>query len=300
MVLQQPKSEFLEDLRTKIQDQKKIDIKDIKDHVVECSMDQYGSRFIQQKYDVTTEEEKDLIFTEILPLANSLMNDVFGNYVVQKLFEYGTDIQRATLAEQLLGGVLKLTKSMYGCRVVQKALDVISLDQQKLLVQELKDSVLDCIYDQNGNHVIQKCIEKMPHESIDFIVNAIHETKDAVSQLCVHTYGCRVIQRILENCQDRQTRPIIDSVISDLHNLTNDQFGNYVIQHILEQGKSPEDKNKIVKSIKGKVIELSNHKYASNVVEKSLAYGSDSDRKEIIDEILKSNNYDLTDEITGG
>jgi pumilio RNA-binding family len=77
---------------------------------------------------VTTEEEKELIFSEILPQANSLMNDVFGNYVVQKLFEYGSDLQRATLAEQLLGNVYKLTKSMYGCRVVQKALEVISLE----------------------------------------------------------------------------------------------------------------------------------------------------------------------------
>lgn len=67
---------------------------------------------------MTIPEEKELIFNEILPEANSLMNDVFGNYVVQKLFEYGTDLQRATLAEQLLGNVLKLTKSMYGCRVV--------------------------------------------------------------------------------------------------------------------------------------------------------------------------------------
>ena len=97
--IQLPKSEFLEELRGKIQNGKKIEIKDIKDHVVECAMDQYGSRFIQQKYDTTTPDEKELIFSEILPEANNLMNDVFGNYVVQKLFEYGTDHQRATLAE---------------------------------------------------------------------------------------------------------------------------------------------------------------------------------------------------------
>jgi len=41
-----------------------------------------------------------------------------------------------------------------------------------------------------------------------------------------------------------------------------------------------------VKSIKGKVIELSNHKFASNVVEKCLEHGSDKDKKEIIDEFL--------------
>jgi hypothetical protein len=46
-VVQVAKSEFLEDLRNKIQNGKKIEIRDIKDHVVECSMDQYGSRFIQ-------------------------------------------------------------------------------------------------------------------------------------------------------------------------------------------------------------------------------------------------------------
>ena len=82
----------MEDLRVKIQsNQNKINIADLKGHVIECAMDQYGSRFIQQKYDVTPPEEKDLIFSEILPEALSLMNDVFGNYVVQKLFEYGTN-----------------------------------------------------------------------------------------------------------------------------------------------------------------------------------------------------------------
>lgn len=57
---------------------------------------------------------------------------------------------------------------------------------------------------------------------------------------------------------------------------------------MLEHGKIQEDKNKIVRSIKGKVVELSNHKFASNVVEKCLEYGSDKDKVDLIEEFLES------------
>jgi pumilio RNA-binding family len=50
-----------------------------------CSADQYGSRFIQQKLETASIEEKDMVFSEIMPQALTLMTDVFGNYVVQKV-----------------------------------------------------------------------------------------------------------------------------------------------------------------------------------------------------------------------
>lgn len=52
------------------------------------SSDQYGSRFIQQKLETASVEEKDMVFHEIMPQALSLMTDVFGNYVVQKVCFY--------------------------------------------------------------------------------------------------------------------------------------------------------------------------------------------------------------------
>lgn len=48
-------------------------------------MDQYGSRFIQQKLETATDEEKNAIFPEIFPYSRTLMTDVFGNYVIQKV-----------------------------------------------------------------------------------------------------------------------------------------------------------------------------------------------------------------------
>lgn len=52
---------------------------------IKRSGDQHGSRFIQQKLEMCSIEEKESVFKEVLPNASSLITDVFGNYVIQKV-----------------------------------------------------------------------------------------------------------------------------------------------------------------------------------------------------------------------
>ena len=182
----------------------KFELSDIYGHIIEFSSDQHGSRFIQQKLETATEEEKQRVFNEILPDALTLMIDVFGNYVIQKFFEYGSREQIQRLSMVLEGHVLQLSLQMYGCRVIQKllqALDVLEYNQIEKLVHEIEGNVLKCVKDQNGNHVIQKCIEKVPSPIIQFIVDSF---AGQVYSLAIHPYGCRVIQRILEHCEEKQ------------------------------------------------------------------------------------------------
>lgn len=55
---------------------------DIFGYIVEFSGDQHGSRFIQQRLETATSEEKQIVFDEIVPdSALQLIQDVFGNYV---------------------------------------------------------------------------------------------------------------------------------------------------------------------------------------------------------------------------
>lgn len=60
-----------------------LQLRDVAGHFAEFSMDQHGSRFIQQKLERATNTEKDLVFHEIINSAPQLMTDVFGNYVIQ-------------------------------------------------------------------------------------------------------------------------------------------------------------------------------------------------------------------------
>ncbi|KAI4983113.1 hypothetical protein ZWY2020_023605 [Hordeum vulgare] len=276
-------SSLLEEFKTN--KTRSFELLDIVGHVVEFSSDQYGSRFIQQKLETASTEEKNMIFPEILPQAQTLMTDVFGNYVIQKFFEYGTEPQKKQLANLLKGHVYTLSTQMYGCRVIQKALEVVGVEQQTQMALELDGNaiIMKCVRDQNGNHVIQKCIECIPQERIQFIISAFY---GQVVELSTHPYGCRVIQRVLEHCDDESTQnAMMEEIMQCVVPLTQDQYGNYVIQHVLQHGK-PEERTSIITQLAGQIVKMSQQKFASNVVEKCLSFGSPEERQILINEML--------------
>ncbi|OTA66799.1 ARM repeat-containing protein [Hypoxylon sp. EC38] len=271
------RSVLLEEFRSNAKSNKRYELKDIYNHIVEFSGDQHGSRFIQEKLQTANSDEKDQVFREIEPNTLQLMKDVFGNYVIQKFFEHGNQVQKKIIAAQMKGKVAELSTQMYACRVVQKALEHVLVEQQIEIVDELKPDIMRIVKDQNGNHVIQKIIQMVPRLCIPFIMDAF---QSQIESLASHNYGCRVIQRILEHGTEAEKK----SLMADLHGcaarLITDQYGNYVTQHIIAQGE-PEDRQQIIQLVLQKLLFYSKHKFASNVVEKSIEYGTTEDRKAI-------------------
>lgn len=158
-----------------------------------------------------------------------------------------------------------------------QALEHVLVEQQHEIVEELKPDIMRIVKDQNGNHVIQKIIQMVPQQCIPFIMDAF---QNQIESLASHNYGCRVIQRILEYGTEAEKK----SLMTDLHacaaKLITDQYGNYVTQHIIAQGE-PEDRQQIIQLVLQRLIVFSKHKFASNVVEKSIEYGTTEDRRAI-------------------
>ena len=162
--------------------------------------------------------------------------------------------------------------------------------------------MLSCIQDQNGNHVIQKCVEVTSaisknalaaddeakaqyfSEQIDFIIDDVLVN---VASLSCHPYGCRVLQRILEHCVEPKKTRTLDEIAKCHRRLLDDQYGNYVIQHVLQYGRQS-DRESILKIVVASgLLTLSKQKFASNVVEKLLKYGSPDQRNATVREMLK-------------
>lgn len=130
---------LVEEFRSTYGKSRQWTLRDLLGHVVAFCQDQHGSRFIQQRLEVCSDVDKQLIYDEIMPAAQSLMTDVFGNYVLQKLFEYGSPEQCEGLAILLKGQAVQLAMQMYGCRVVQKALEYVSTPRLIELVAEFEN-----------------------------------------------------------------------------------------------------------------------------------------------------------------
>lgn len=277
-------------------------IQDIHGHVVEFCLDQNGSRFIQQRLEVADPAEKQAVMDEIIPAIKELENDVFGNYVIQKLYELGTPSIKKELKGTLKGNMLSLCLQMYGCRVIQKAMESLEYKDICDLILEFDSYVLTCITDQNGNHVMQKCIEVMSAKAkeaeypsgnislsksmthrIQFIVD---EVLGNVRQLCCHPYGCRVLQRMLEHCVESQKNATLDEIQRCHKALLDDQYGNYVIQHVLQYGRESDRDSLLNIIVQNDLLKLSSQKFASNVVEKLLKYGNSNQRNAIVREML--------------
>ncbi|KAN0061946.1 mRNA binding protein puf3 [Thecaphora frezii] len=276
------RSPLLEEFRSRHAKNRKFELRDILGSIVEFSGDQHGSRFIQEKLDSATEEEKNKVFDELITSARQLMTDVFGNYVIQKMLEHGNDTQRSALAKEMEGHVLALSLGTYGCRVVQKAFDHTDEDQRIHLAKELDGRIMQCVKDQNANHVVQKIIERVDPSKIDFVPRAF---QGQVLSLAAHCYSCRVLQRIFEHCLEEQSRPLLKELHADAFRLMQDQYGNYVIQWVLQKGQ-PSDQAQMIRKIKGQVLPLSRHKFASNVIEEVIRSASPQDKVELIEEIL--------------
>ena len=233
---------------------KKYELCDVLPFANEFCTDQHGSRFIQLKMESASYHDIADLFDSIRQSIDNLTTDVFGNYVVQKMFEYGNDATKTQLYTILQGKIFDLSVSMYGCRVVQKSLDHISPPLKSKLIRELKGHVLDLVKDQNGNHVIQKAIECcQSNEDVIFFLDAF---KGCLNTMAMHPYGCRVVQRLFEFMPKESLKGVFEELILGVVGLIQDQYGNYVIQHLLDQGSSLEIQCKLHMSIHHLTIHL--------------------------------------------
>ena len=273
-----------------------IDIKQIYDSI-EKAIKLIDANNRKNKISKEQKELNEEIISNIKNIILSTAKDVSGNYSIQKIINNNSNNSPKFkfIIDSIKTKIFELTLHLYGCRVIQEIISALEEKDLYIITSELKEKYNRCIEDKNGNHVIQRLIEKLsPENNSDIFLVA---SKNIIS-LSKHQYGCRVIQRLFRYCNQEQINIMLKEIFLYINELILDQYGNYVIQYILENNKKNNNLNEVYQSLKNHIYEYSFHKFASNVIEKALIFGNQIQRNEIINEIMlldeKQNNSIIT------
>jgi len=263
-------------------------IEEVVGQVIQVAQDQNGCRFLQRKFDEGGAQTIALVFPEILENIMHLMKDPFGNYLIQKLLDRCTEDQRTQVVRAVAekGELVPIALSTHGTRAVQKLIETLTTKEQRTLaIAALKPGVVHLIKDLNGNHVVQRCLQRLGPEDSQFIYDA---AIGCCVEIASHRHGCCVLQRCIDFATHEQRTSMIMEISANALVLSQDAFGNYVVQYVLDLGQA-EASQQIMNVLLGHYSELAVQKFSSNVVEKCLKLGGlDDARENIIRELMQS------------
>ncbi|KAM0951893.1 putative armadillo-like helical, pumilio domain-containing protein [Dioscorea sansibarensis] len=263
-------------------------IDDVLGRIYSMAKDQIGCRFLQKKCAEGAPEDIERIFVEIIGHIVELMTDPFGNYLVQKLLEVCNADQRMCILNIVTrkpGELFRISCDMHGTRAVQKVIETLqNADQYSMVVASLKPRVVALLKNVNGNHVAQRCLQYLPVEHNEFLFDA------AVAhcvELATDRQGCCVLQKCLYHSDDDRKNRLMSEITSNSLFLSQNQYGNYVVQFILDQ-KVPWATSMILDRLEGNYADLSMQKCSSNVVEKCLRLAGEENCVRIVHELMNS------------
>lgn len=193
--------------------------------------------------------------------------------------------------ESLTGNVWRLSREKEGCRKVQDALSEGDNYSRAEIAKELRGHAWKAAEHSHANYVLQKCIKVMPAEASSFIVDELKTWNGApaAAYLAKSKTGVRVFQRLLEHCPE-QVEGMVNELLDDVRNLSMDQFGNYMMQHILEYGFLHQ-RRALATSLLG-CLDKYDKKICSNecgvaVIGKALEHAPEEERQAIAEALLQ-------------
>eukprot|EP00252_Welwitschia_mirabilis_P019721 TRINITY_DN4646_c0_g1_i4.p1 TRINITY_DN4646_c0_g1~~TRINITY_DN4646_c0_g1_i4.p1 ORF type:complete len:925 (-),score=199.35 TRINITY_DN4646_c0_g1_i4:717-3491(-) len=251
--------------------------------------DQHGCRFLQRKFDEGSAEDIKKIFVEIIDHIIQLMTDPFGNYLVQKLLEVCNEDQKMQILYAVTrkpSELVNISLNMHGTRAVQKLIEILQTPREvSMVISSLKSGVVTLIKDLNGNHVVQRCLQRLSSEDNKFLFDAAVEH---CIEIATHRHGCCVLQRCIDHSSGAERQRLVAEIAANALDLSQDAFGNYVVQYILDLDEMQWVRKDVMNQLQGNYASLSMQKFSSNVVEKCLKIASDEERANIVHELITS------------
>ncbi|CAD8070075.1 unnamed protein product [Paramecium primaurelia] len=220
----------------------------------------------QNSYDL------DLRLTKV-PVQQSAPNSA------SKLKSFDNTVQFNTVDETSLDGdLISKCKDQNGARCIQKAFQESSQAIKEQIFNKLEKGLLSLSKDVFGNYVIQNLLEfGTPLQQQKILIFLQPHS----SQLAFHPYGCRVLQKLLQNAHNTPDFPnLFDTFKTRVRELVIDQHGNHVVQKLIQLMDS-DISLWVLDGIEGQVNKLVINSFGCRIIQKAVSISSNHPERQM-------------------
>ena len=163
------------------------------------------------------------------------------------------------------------------------------IDEFKKFCEELKPSLVDYICSRDGSKIIQQRLNLHKNIKIKFLLKKIGTNLEKI--IC-DKYGNYFFQKLYIISSKKLRLKILNSIKIFFIPSSKDETGVYVIQKIIEEVQSEEEKKLILEYIKGKEMELALNKEGTHIIQKIIQIFSENERQDLTGVICNKINIE--------
>jgi len=267
----------------KEEEEKQMHSKFSQKYILECFNSQKETKQLQKSLGEEPKEIIDEIIKELKGIFRTVIMNKNGNYFCSDLLKVCTQEQRIEILKELSPFISEDCTHEFGTHPIQNLIELSSSEEEyKLLLFSFNDynKVLLASLNQNGSFVIQKLIVNIP-EKIRIQFNQIF-----VQFICILSrdmYGLCAVKKFIGYTRNELiVKQIFNTIIKNFVSISSNQYGNYLIQYLLEKWwKTPEGVY-LKKIIVSKFQILSGNHYSSYICRLFFKLCNNEEKKEFL------------------
>ena len=235
---------------------------------------------LQKSLPDMTKEDLDGIIKEMKGYYSSIIRNKNGNYFISDLLKVCTKEQRIEILKEIGKNISDDCIDEYGTHPIQTLIELANSEEEyKLLLHYFSDfnKILKATLDQNGTYVIQKLIVHIPEKNrMDFNLIFVK----FICILAMDMYGvCTAIKFINYTKNEIIEKQLLNIILTNFVNIAENQYGNYLIQNIMEKWWNTNKGIFLKKICMEKFHKLARNHYSSYVCDIFLKLSNLQDKK---------------------
>lgn len=241
----------------------------IKNKIPIISKNIYGNQLIRVIINTKEKEKINIIFHKLKKNIKKFSLDDNVTFVIQELIKNVNKVQLRVISIELVrGNFEEFIQNENTKRVIQKLIISQDRDANNEICKKICNNFIPFCKNKYTSYIIETLLNKCnEYYYKKMFVNCINNFFDLIGNM----YGCHIVCYFVQNNLNILFKLLINNII----NISQIQFGVLIIRAIINNNKNPNLRNLFINIIKSNInilIFLSNNQYGNIVVQDILDF----------------------------